>query len=266
MRLTAVLLFLTATGAAIAQPTVGGIVNGASFVQGQAIAPGSLISIFGTQLAAAPAGADTIPLSTSLGGVTVQFVSGNTTINAPLAPLLYLQSNQINAVVPWNLLPGATTETVNVIVTNKGVASAPAPVKVGEFSPAVFSIGTLGAVQNVDGSLAQPVGSIPGRTTHPAKIGDTIIIYATGLGPVDTKVADGATPPSGKTVHTLHKPFVAIGGLGGTIQFCGLSPQFVGVYQLNVVVPNAVPGDSVPLQLALGGITSPKSITIAISQ
>lgn len=256
MRLTTVLLFLAVTGVAVGQPTVGGIVNGASFVPGQAIAPGSLFSIFGTSLAAAPAGADTIPLSTKLGGVTVQFVSGSTSVDAPL---LYLQSNQINAVVPWNLVPGDAT----VVVTSGSVSSAPASVKVGEFSPAVFAIGTMAAVQNVDGSLAQPAGSIPGRTTHPAAIGDVVIIYATGLGPVTTTPANGVTPS--QTTNSLHKPFVAIGGLSAEIQFSGLSPQFVGVYQLNVVVPNVAPGDTVPVQLALGGITSPK-LTMAVSQ
>src|SRR5258708_3101635 len=194
MRLKAPFLFLTAPGVAIAKPPVGGVVNGASFVPGQAIAPGSLISIFGTKLANSTAAADTIPLSTSLAGVTVKFVTGNTTIGAPLAPLLFLQSNQINAVVPWNLVPAGVTASVQVIVTNKGVDSAPATVQVGEFSPAVFAIGNLAAAQNLDGSLAQPDGSIPGRTTHPAKIGDVIVIYATGLGPVDTAIKDGDIP------------------------------------------------------------------------
>lgn len=256
MRLTSVLLFLAATGVAVAQPSVGGIVNGASFVPGQAIAPGSIFSIFGTNLAAAPAAADTIPLSTSLGGVTVKFVSGGNTVEVPM---LYAQSNQINAVVPWNLVPGSAT----VVVTNGSASSSAAPVTIGEFSPAVFAIGTMAAVQNVDGSLAQPAGSITGRTTHPAAIGDVVIIYATGLGPVATTPAEGGTPAS--TTDTLHKPFVSIGGLSAEIQFSGLSPQFVGVYQLNVVVPNVAPGNTVPVQLALGGITSPK-LTMAVSQ
>src|SRR5580693_5445428 len=128
MRLTAVLLFFAATGIVMAQPTVGGIVNGASFVPGQAIAPGSLFSIFGTSLAAAPAGASTVPLSTTLGGVTVKFVAGGKTTEAPL---LYLQSNQITAVVPWELAPGAATVTV----TNGSAVSSAAAVTIGEFSP-----------------------------------------------------------------------------------------------------------------------------------
>jgi uncharacterized protein (TIGR03437 family) len=266
MRLIAALLFLTATGVAIAQPTVGGVVNGASFVQGQAIAPGSLISIFGTKLANSQAAASTIPISTTLNGVTVKFVTGNTTINAPLAPLLFLQSDQINAVVPWDLLPGNAAKDVSVIVTNKGVASAEFSVKAAEFSPAIFSIGDLAAVQNVDGSLAQAEGSITGRATHPAKIGDVVVIYATGLGPVDKTVADGDIPPSGKAVNTLKKPSVLFGGHTAQIQFSGLSPQFVGVYQLNVVVPDVVAGDKIPIQLVLGGIASPSTITVAVSQ
>ena len=88
-------------------------------------------------------------------------------------------------------------------------------------------------------------------------------VNATGLGPVTTKPADGDTPSA--TTNTLHKPFVGIGGVSAVIQFSGLSPQFVGVYQLNVVVPNVAPGDTVPVDLSLGGITSPK-LTMAVSQ
>jgi uncharacterized protein (TIGR03437 family) len=263
MRLTAVLLFLAATGMAIAQPTVGGVVNGASFSKTNPIGTGGLVSIFGTNLAAAPAGADTIPLSTSLGGVTVMFSNGSTSVEAPL---LYLQSNQINAVVPWELLPGGVAADVNVVVTNGGASSQPFAVKAAQFSPGIFTIGNLAAVQNTDGSLAQPAGSIPGRATHPAKIGDVVIIYATGLGPVTPNVSDGAIPPAGTTAHTIHQPTVLFGGHSAVIQFSGLSPQFVGVYQLNVVVPDIVPRDNVPLQLSLGGIATSSSITVAVSQ
>jgi uncharacterized protein (TIGR03437 family) len=266
MRLTLALTFLTVTGLALAQPTVpaGAVVNGASFVNGLPVAPGSLISIFGTGLAARPAAADTVPLSTTLGGVTVEFqTAAGTNIKAPL---LYVQSDQVNAIVPWDLLLGEKAATVNVVVTNGSQSSAPVAVKAAEFSPAIFAIGTLAAAQNTDGSLAQPDGSIPGRTTHPAKIGDTVVIYATGLGPVFPAVADGAKPPDGTLVNSLHKPGVLFKGHSAEISFSGLSPQFVGVYQLNVIVPDVVPGDKIPLQLVLGGVASPSAITIAVTQ
>ncbi len=266
MRIYIVLMFLTVTGLAFAQPSVssGGIVNGASFVNGIPVAQGSLISIFGSQLAAGVAAADTIPLTTTLGGVTVKFVNGSTSIDAPL---LYVQQDQINAQVPWNLLPGESSATLNVIVSNNGVSSAPQPVKVGAFSPGIFAIGHLAAVQNPDGSLAQAEGSIPGRATHPAKIGDTVVIYATGLGPLDSPIANGDKPPAGKLIHTLHHQSVLFGGHSAEVEFAGLSPQFVGVYQLNVIVPSTSPkGDNVPIQLVLGGIGTPSSITVAVTQ
>ena len=87
MRIRVLMLLLTMAGIALAQPPSildGGIVNGASFAAGQPVAGGSLVSIFGNHLATQLATADTVPLSAQLGGVTVQFVNGSTTINAPI--------------------------------------------------------------------------------------------------------------------------------------------------------------------------------------
>ncbi len=242
--------------------TTGGVLNGASFAKGSPITPGSLITIFGTQLAATTAEADSIPLSTSLGGVTVQFVNGSTTINAPM---LFANSSQINAQVPWSLVPSGTTTpvAVSVIVNNKGVSSAPAAVMVGPFSPGVSASSGRAIAVNSDGTLAWPTGAVSGTTTHPAKPGDVIIIYATGLGAVNSPIADGANSLD-KLRNTLTVPVVMIGGITAQVDFSGLSPQFVGVNQLNVVVPNAAAGDTVPLQLMVGGITTSNTITIAV--
>jgi uncharacterized protein (TIGR03437 family) len=264
MRIRGLALMIAIAGVAVAQTpiiTPGGIVNGASFVSGQPINGGSLVSIFGSNFASSIAGADSIPLSTSLGGVTVRFVSGNT--SAP-APLLFVNSTQINAQVPWNLIPAGSTQNISVVVTTDAGSSTPVAVVGAPFSPGIFSVGTLAAAQNVDGTLAQPAGSIPGRATHPAKMGDTIIIYATGLGAVDNPIADGDIPS--KLTNTRTVPTVLIGGVQAHVSFSGLSPQFVGVNQLNVEIPNVAPGNSLALQIQVGGITSPNSITMAVSQ
>lgn len=267
-----VLIFsIIACGIAAAQsPQIfdGGVLNGASFQKGQPVTPGSLITIFGTQLASRTAQADTIPLSTSLGGVTVQFVTGNTTTNAPL--LFVTPDNaanqvnsQINAQVPWNLIPNGTSASVNVIVSHDGVSSPPTPVMIGGFSPGVFSSNGRAIAVNTDGTLAWPSGSVPGLTTHPAKAGDVLTIYATGLGAVDSPVQDGHDSLD-KLRNTLVKPVVLIGGVTAPLLFSGLSPQFVGVNQVNATVPNVAAGSAVPLQLQIGGVTSPDSITIAV--
>lgn len=238
----------------------GGVLNGASFDRNMPVTPGSLISIFGSNLAATTATADSIPLSAVLGGVNVK-ING---IDAPLNGVFpSANGDQINAQLPWNVPPGAA----QVVVTRNGVASPPQTLQVGQFSPGIFStqfgIGQAIAI-NVDGSLAAPAGSIPGLATHPAKAGDTVIILATGLGAVTPAVANGAnTVDALRTTTTT--PTVMIGGVGAIVDFSGLSPQFVGVNQINVRVPTGAPaGNAVPLQLSIGGMTSTDKVTMAI--
>ena len=262
------LLLLILTISAFAQaPTVsaGGVLNSASFDKTMPVTPGSLISIFGSNLAATTANADSIPLSTVLGNVSV-------TINGVPAPLngVFHESgfDQLNAQLPWNVQPG----TAQVVVTNNGVASAPQSVQIGQFSPGIFSVnfgtGQAIAINNPDGSLAAPTGSIPGLSTRPAKIGDPggLIILATGLGPVSPTVANGASSTDA-TRTTVTTPVVLVGGVPAQVLFSGLSPQFVGVNQINILLPQGAPtGDQVPLQIQIGGLTSTNQVTIAVSQ
>jgi uncharacterized protein (TIGR03437 family) len=273
MRTLRIAILFAFAGAAFAQaPSIaaGGVLNGASFAKGQPITPGSLISIFGTNLASKVASADTIPLSKQLGGVTVQFVNGTTSIDAPL---LYVQSAdpannvgaQLNLQVPWEIVPAGAQANVSVIVNNNGSMSAAAQVAVGPFSPGVFSSNGLAIVENTDGTLAWPTGAVPGLTTHPAKVGDVVIAYATGLGAVASPPADGANS-SDKLRTNLVTPQILIGGVSAEVQFSGLSPQFVGVNQLNVVVPNVAPGSNVPFQIVLGGVTTSSSLMMAVTQ
>jgi uncharacterized protein (TIGR03437 family) len=273
MTIRTIAITLISAGFAFAQSPVvssGGVLNGASFAKGQAITPGALVSIFGTNLASKISEADTIPLSKALGGVSVQFVNGNSKFDAPM---LYVQpadpannvGAQLNVQVPWEIVPEGASANVNVIVNNNGVISAPAQVQVGPFSPGVFSSNGMAIAVNQDGTLAWPTGAVAGLTTHPAKIGDVVIVYATGLGAVSSPPPDGANSLD-QLRKTLVTPQIMIGGVSAQLQFSGLSPQFVGVNQLNVTIPNVAPGNSVPFQILLGGITTDASITIAVSQ
>jgi uncharacterized protein (TIGR03437 family) len=273
MRIRIVALLSVCAGLALAQTpsiTDGGVLNGASFAKGQAVTAGSLVSIFGTSLASKVSQADTIPLSKSLGGVTVLFINGNTAKNAPM---LFVQpddattkvSSQLNVQVPWDLVPAGASANVKVIVTNNGVNSNTGTVAIAPFSPGVFASNGRAIAVNSDGTLAWPVGAVPGLTTHPAKIGDTVIVYANGLGAVAHPPVDGQN-----SIDTLRPnlvtPQVMVGGVSAEVQFAGLSPQFVGVNQINVVIPSVATGNSVPFQIVLGGITTDVGITMAVSQ
>src|SRR3984957_10403946 len=140
-------------------PTVisGGVVNGASFAKGQPVSPGGLVSIFGTGLVSKLAVADTIPLSSSLGGVTVTFA------DLPAAPLLAVipgvpgkSDDQINAQLPWEV--GSGTGVVNVMVTNGQGTSTSIPVNFAPSMPGIFTASAGGqlyaiAVNNSDSTL-----------------------------------------------------------------------------------------------------------------
>ena len=235
----------------------GGVVNAAGLGHSTTIAPGSLISIFGTGLASTLAIASSVPLSTSLADVD------SVTINGTPARLLFVSDRQINAQAPWQLMPGSA----NVVVTRAGVSSQPVAAQVNQFSPALygFNQGTAQAIAvNVDGSIAAPAGAIQGVTSHPAMPGDTLVFYASGLGAVDQTPSDGAASLDALR-RTTTMPTVLIGTVPSQVAFSGLSPQFVGVYQLNVVVPTGPSaGDAVPTQIQIGGATSADSLTIAL--
>src|SRR5450631_3171226 len=112
-------LTLAAAAVCAQTPAVvpGGVLNGASFAKGQGVAPGSLVSIFGSELSSGLTLNDTVPLSTSLSNVSVTFS------NIP-AGLYFVSPGQINAQIPWDVLPAGTTSgSLNVVVTRNGAAS-----------------------------------------------------------------------------------------------------------------------------------------------
>lgn len=236
--------------------STGGIVNAAGLGGSTTIAPGSLISIYGSSLASALAQADSLTLSTKLGDVD------SVTINGLAAPLRFVVGSQINAQAPWNLNPGAA----NVVVTRAGAASAPVVAQVATFSPALYGFGgtTLAIAVNADGTVTAPAGAIPGVTSHPAGAGDSIFFYASGLGPLDQ-----TPPPNGvnslDAIRRTSNPLtVLVGTTPARVDFSGLSPQFAGVYQVNVTLPAATAADAVPLRLMIGGATSPDVLNIAM--
>ena len=254
------IVLLAASAAAFAQtPTVGGVTDAAGFKT--PVAPGALVSIFGSSLAAGLAQADTIPLSPDLGNVSVTF-------NGIQAPLLFVSTGQVNAQLPWNVLSSGTAGTANVVVTNAGKPSTSFPVTVGPFSPGIFAINNMAVAINPDGSVAAPAGAIPGINTHPAKAGDPggLVILCTGLGAVTPPVANGNNANDGVLHTATTMPTVLLGGsMPAPVAFAGLSPQFVGVNQINIAVPaNAPTGNAVSLQIQVGGATSAANVTIAI--
>jgi uncharacterized protein (TIGR03437 family) len=253
------------------QPTVCSdncVLNAASYVKspnpGFAVAPGSFVSIFGSNFASAPAAASSVPLSTQLGQISVTF-NGSP---APLHSVSVMPFQQINAQVPWEV--DVSSGTATVVVTRNGVKSPAQTVSVSKFSPGIFTTSSSGigmaVVQNSsDSTLAQPVGAIRGATTHPATRGKVVIIYANGLGPVSPPLSDGHAGSDGQLHKNTTPPTILFGGVPAQVDFSGASPQFPGVTQINVRVPaNAPTGSNVSLQIQIGGLTTNSAVTMAI--
>lgn len=255
-------LCVSATQAQVPVVADGGVANAASFERGVGVAPGSLAMVFGTQLASNLARADTVPLSTTIGDVV------SVTFNNITAPLQFVSENMINVQVPWNVLPDPTVPgTASVVVTRGSIASQPVTVPINPVSPAIYRMSPSSPQAmafNPDGTLAGPVGVIAGLQSHPANVGDTLTVYANGLGAVTPGIANGANS-SDATRTTVATPIVLIQSIQAGVTFSGLSAQFPGMNVLNVVVPGGITSsDSAPIQIQVGTITTTSQITISV--
>jgi len=220
------------------------VVNGASF--DTPVSPGSLVSIFGSNLAPVTMQAGFIPLPVLL-GVSVQF-------NGINAPLLYVSPTQINAQMPWEI---SSTSIVSVVVINNMVSSNAQSVAIAPFGPGVFATGIYAIAIHQDGTLAAPPGApFAPPASHPAAPGEILEVLATGLGATSPPGITGTNSLDAERM-TAATPTVLIGGVQARVTFSGLSPQFVGVDQVNVVVPEDVaPASGVPIVIETGGRTS----------
>ncbi|OFV96568.1 MAG: hypothetical protein A3H28_15980 [Acidobacteria bacterium RIFCSPLOWO2_02_FULL_61_28] len=237
----------------------GGVVNNASYAPGAAVAGGSIAAAFGTDLAASLVFASTLPLPTTLGSITIR-------MNNIPAPLIFVSGNQLALQVPWELA-GQTQATV--VASIGATALSPVTLNLAATAPGIFSTNQRGSGQGAilianSDALAAPVGSIPGRNTRPANRGEFVTIYCTGLGGVTNRPASGAPAPANPLSRTTATPAVTIGGIAATVNFSGLSPGFVGLYQVDAQVPESSPtGSVVPVQISIGGATS-NPVTIAV--
>ena len=230
------LLSFSVTPAGPAVPTAG-IVNSASGLP--PIAPGSLVSIFGTNLATTAASALATPLPQQLAGASVA-VNGNP------APLLYAGPAQINFQLPYETPVGTATLMVSS-GTGKG---SPVSFTVGANAPGVFVVQPSNhavAVNYADGKLNSP--------QDPVLPEDYLTIYLTGLGAVHNPVATGATAPDSPLSSALAPVVVSIGGQTANVTFAGLTPGLVGVFQINLVVPAILAGEQ-PLAVTVGGVSA----------
>ena len=202
-----------------------GGVNAASLAPiGASVSPGEFVTIFGSGLGGQATTA-TAPYPTTLNNTSV-------TVNGISAPVYYASATQLNILIPY----AVTGSSATIQVTYNGTASNQVVVPLAATSPGIFSTDNSGrgpgAIEHADGTIV--------NTSNPAKKGETVVIFLTGLGAVATAVNDGtaATGPDNANAAVT----VYIGGLPGKIVYAGLAPGFPGLYQINVTVSTALTG------------------------
>lgn len=200
---------------------------------GAPFAPGTIVQIYGANLASQSASAGAIPLPVSLNQTSV--IIGGVT-----APLYYASPGQINAQIPFDLTPG---NPYQVIVNANGALSTPYQIQLVPDAPAIaqFAGGKIIA-QHQDGSLV--------TESSPAAPSEYLTMYLVGMGLTNQTVPSGAASPSAKLAVALDTPAVTLNGAPvNNIIYAGLTPTEVGLYQVNFQVPAGAPNGDLPLVL-----------------
>lgn len=240
--------------AAAPAPLTSSVQHAASQALGLPIAPGELISVYGQNLAAATFQASNSPFPTSAG--SFQALLGLTAL-----PILFTNSGQMNVQVPYSV-PVGTTYQLSVV--SGDALSVPQTLVVAAAVPGIFTTNEEGsgpgAIQHGDYSLVDQ--------NNPASIGETVIIYCTGLGLLNNPDNDATINSEGTgpdtIANTVNTVTAMIGGVPASVSYAGVTPGAPGLYQVNVVVPQGIQtGDNVPVQISEAGQNS-QAVTMSV--
>jgi len=198
---------------------------------GALLAPGTIVAIYGVNLAASdqPISPGVLPLPATVNGTQV-------TIGGLVAPLYYVSKGQLNAQIPAELTPGRSYQ---VQVAVNSALTAPDEISLVATTPGIATTSDGRVIaQHSDFSLV--------TQSHPAAPGEVIVIYLVGMGQTNPAVASGnAAPSSEPLARVTNPPTVTLDGTPlGSVLYAGQTPGSVGLYQINFTVPsNTTAGD-----------------------
>ena len=222
-----------------------GVVNGASFVSGSLV-PGEIATVFGQNLTTGSGInlAAEVPLAS-------QLIGSQVLVNGTAAPIFAVDNvngqEQINFQVPFEVA-GQNSATVQVVSNGSPGNSVTVPVVAAQPGIFTYTVGatTYGAILHANYQLA--------NTASPAAAGETVLIYCTGLGLVSPSQQDGAAAAG--AALTMLTPSVTIGGVQANIDYSGLAPGYVGLYQINVDIPAGLQSGNQPVIITMNGVQS----------
>ena len=242
---------LTITGEVYAVPTtVSALVVNAASLAGGPVAPGELLSIYGTNLGpSTPAEVTTGNLPTNLGGTEVSF-------NETIVPIRYTSKYRVDVQVPYLVgVPG----DVWVTVRYGGGSSNPVNLTTQTAKPGLFTINPSGLGQleavNADGTL---------NKNEPAPRGSEITVYASGLGATSPAITAGEAPTSKPTPVAFNAVSATVAGLNANVADASLVPDRPGVYAVRISIPAAVPIGPVDVRISAASSSSQSGAFIRV--
>jgi uncharacterized protein (TIGR03437 family) len=240
-------------------PTINQVVSGGSYLPG--IQAGSWVTIMGSGLtyvadpgrSALGSGIANGYLPTSLKGVSVA-------INGKTAYVAFISREQINVQAPDDSAEGP----VSVVVTNNGVVSAPFTAQLQRAAPSLFQWGATDyavVTRNPDYALIGNPSAVPG--TVAAKPGDILTLWVTGLGPTEPSAAAGKVVAA--SAPTANPVTVTVGSTSVDVLWAGIASESVGLYQINVQLPQSIGTGDQPVVATVAGFQSATGVNLFIA-
>lgn len=248
VRTIPVTLTVNAAGASIQS-----VLHGATLVP-TAVAPGQIVTITGGGLGPA---VGVVARPSAAGAFDTRLGDTRVLFDGVASPLLFVRSDQINAIVPYALSGRVSTR----LQIEQGAGfSLPVELRVADALPGVFTANGSGRGQ----AAALNGDFTPNSAANPALRGSIISVFGTG---------EGQTTPAGQDgrviVTDLRLPLLPvtarIGGRTAQVLYAGSASQLVsGVFQANILVPEDVEPGAAALEIQAGSATSPAGVTIAV--
>lgn len=236
-------------------PTITSVNTAGGFLN---IAQNDWIEIKGTNLAPTSGITWSSAPDFNSGKMPTQLGPVSVTVAGKPAYVYYVSENQINVLTPLD----GTQGSVPIVVTNGSNASTTFSATEGAVAPSFLLVGSSKYVvaTHADGSLLGPASmSVPGYTFSPAQPGETVVLYAVGFGLPTTTLTAGSSSQFG-ALPSL--PSIQIGGTAAAVQFAGVIQP--GLYQLNVIIPDAATNGDNPISASYGGQSAPSDTLISV--
>lgn len=233
-----------------------GVVNAADF-RSDGVAPGEIISVFGAGLG--PDNGQAQDFNPASGTIGTSVAGTQVMINGVAAPVLFAQSNQVNAIVPMEV---SGKDTASLQIVRNGANTPEVTLTVASAVPSIFAASSAGQSQ----AIAENANGTLNTTSNPAAKGSTIRLFANGLGQTTPASENGKLMQADAAVQLAQPLFVLIGGVNADIVATKIpAGLFSGVVEIDVRIPqNAAAGPGVPVQVIAGRFESSPGVLIAL--